>query len=188
MENISDATIGERVRHLRRARGLTLDALAAMSGVSRAMISRIERGQASPTAALLGRLCAAFGITLAGFFAIGGAHASPLLRRAEQPVWTDPATGYVRRNVAPRPAGSSIDLVEVVFPAGRTVHFDRPWSGRSIEQVVWMLEGVIALTMESQTWHLGPGDSLHLRLDAPTLFHNPGPDPARYALALSGGT
>ena len=62
MENESDpleSAIGERLRQLRIARNQTLDDLAGASGVSRAMISRIERGEASPTAQLLSRLCAA---------------------------------------------------------------------------------------------------------------------------------
>ncbi len=54
---------------MRTARGMTLDGLAAQSGVSRAMISRIERGEASPTAQLLARLCSALGTTLSRFFA-----------------------------------------------------------------------------------------------------------------------
>ena len=59
-----DATIAERLKGLRGLRALTLDELAGRSGVSRAMISRIERGEASPTAQLLSRLCAALDVTL----------------------------------------------------------------------------------------------------------------------------
>ncbi len=184
METIGDAAIASRVRELRKARGMTLDGLSEVSGVSRAMISRIERGEASPTAALLGRLCAALGATLAGFFSTDATRTSPLLRRADQPVWTDPATGYVRRNVAPRPPGSGIDLVEVVFPAGRTVHFETPWIGRPIGQVVWVLEGTMELTSVPDTWTLGPGDSLYMRLDALITFRNTGPEPARYAVVI----
>lgn len=103
MEERGVCALGSRLKALRRARGLTLDALAAGSGVSRAMISRVERGEASPTAALLGRLCATLGVSLSGFFALDGPSgaASPLSRRGDQPVWRDPATGYRRRNVSP---------------------------------------------------------------------------------------
>ncbi len=79
MENINehlDNAIGENLRRLRLARGMTLDALGDASGVSRAMISRIERGETSPTAQLLARICAALGTSLSAFFA--DAEAPPL--------------------------------------------------------------------------------------------------------------
>jgi transcriptional regulator with XRE-family HTH domain len=180
-----DASVADRLRTLRSARGLTLDELAHRSGVSRAMISRIERGEASPTAALLGRVCAALGLSLARFFAAGGDEASPVARAAEQPVWRDPASGYVRRNVAPRPPGSTIDIVEVTFPPGERVHFENPWMARPVEQVVWVLDGVLDLTTGGETHRLETGDSLHMRLDSPNSFHNPGPGPVRYAVVLA---
>jgi transcriptional regulator with XRE-family HTH domain len=178
---------GRRLKDFRQRRGLTLDALAEASGVSRAMISRIERGEASPTAALLGRLCAALGVSMSGFFAAEDrtAPASPLSRRAAQPVWRDPATGYVRRNVSPRLPGSALEIVDVTFPAGERVSFDNPWSSRPTEQIVWVLEGTIELTVGDETHRLGPGDSLHMRLDRPVAYHNPGPTPARYAVVLA---
>lgn len=184
MENV-DPTIPARLKALRAARGLTLDELAHRAGVSRAMISRIERGEASPTAALLGRICAALGLSLARFFAAEGEDASPVARAVDQPVWRDPASGYVRRNVAPRPPGSTLDIVEVTFPPGERVHFENPWAARPIEQVVWVLDGVLELTTGGETHRLETGDSLHMRLDSPTSFHNPGPGPVRYAVVLA---
>src|SRR2546423_4925425 len=117
--------IAERLRSLRGERGYTLDALAERSGVSRSMISLIERGQSSPTAAVLDKLAAGLTVTLATLFEDEprAAPPSPLARTADQPVWTDPASGYVRRNVSP-PARSPIQLVDVVFPAGQRVAYD----------------------------------------------------------------
>jgi transcriptional regulator with XRE-family HTH domain len=181
----ADIAIADRLRELRSAHGLTLDELAHRSGVSRAMISRIERGEASPTAALLGRICAALGMSLARFFASGGEDTSPVARAADQPVWRDPASGYVRRNVAPRTPGSTIDIVEVTFPPGERVHFENTWAARPIEQVVWVLDGVLELVTGGDTYRLETGDSLHMRLDSPTSFHNPGPGPVRYAVVLA---
>src|SRR5436305_735088 len=70
--NDPTAPLAARIALEREARGWSLAALAAKSGVSKAMISKIERGEASPTATLLGRLSGAFGLTL-----------STLLARAE---------------------------------------------------------------------------------------------------------
>src|SRR6266478_9007342 len=67
----SDLTlaIARRLRAEREARGWTIADLAALSGVSKAMISKIERAEASPTAMLLGRLSGAFGLTLSRLLA-----------------------------------------------------------------------------------------------------------------------
>src|SRR5215813_14086304 len=97
--------IASRVRGLRAEQGLSLDALASKSGVSRSMISLIERGESSPTAVVLEKLAAGLGVMLASLFdapaAAGPASRSPVARRDEQPQWRDPASGYLRRNVSP---------------------------------------------------------------------------------------
>ena len=96
--------IAERVRELRAARRLSLDALATDSGVSRSMISLIERGESSPTAVLLEKLASGLGVTLASLSdtlpAATGGRNEPLVRRKDQPQWQDPASGYRRRNVS----------------------------------------------------------------------------------------
>src|SRR5215510_3041288 len=97
--------IAERVRELRARQGLSLDALAAKSGVSRSMISVIERGESSPTAVVLAKLAAGLGVSLPWLFDVPVApdHAAggPVSRRGQQPEWQDPASGYVRRSVSP---------------------------------------------------------------------------------------
>jgi transcriptional regulator with XRE-family HTH domain len=177
--------IGRRLHELRSAAGLSLDALAQKSGVSRSNISLIERGQSSPTAVVLDKLSSA--LSVASMFEAGppAAAPSPLARVAEQPVWDDPASGYRRRNVSP--AGvSPLQLVDVVFPAGQRVSFETSERDADIHQLVWMIDGVMQIGHGSEHWELNPGDCLAMRLDAPIRFHNPGAKPARYLVALTG--
>src|SRR5947209_18270610 len=100
-----NARIADRVRELRAARGLSLDALATRSGVSRSMISVIERGESSPTAVVLEKLSVGLGVPLASLFDApaddAALPAGPVARRVDQPEWRDPASGYLRRNVSP---------------------------------------------------------------------------------------
>src|SRR3954452_15484614 len=95
--------IADRVRELRATRGLSLDALATRSGVSRSMISVIERGESSPTAVVHERLSVGRGVPLAQLFEAPASDdalpAGPVARRVDQPEWRDPASGYLRRNV-----------------------------------------------------------------------------------------
>lgn len=178
--------LARRLKSLREARGWSLDALAARSGVSRSNISLIERGQSSPTASVLDKLSAGLGVTLASLFeepAAAGAPASPLARVAEQAVWTDPASGYLRRNVSPA-VRSPIQLVDVRFPAGQRVAYEAAAREEEVHQQVWMIDGTMKLTVGDTTWRLEAGDCLAMTLDAPIVFHNPGTREARYLVAL----
>ena len=178
--------IASRVRELRDAQGFSLDTLAERSGVSRSTISLIERGQSSPTATVLDKLATALAVTLASLFedsATPAAVSSPMARAAEQPVWTDPTSGYVRRNLSPA-ARSPIQLVEVRFPPGQQVAYDTSARDAEIHQQVWMIEGVMEMTVGEAHWRLQTGDCLTMRLDCPIVFRNPTREPARYLVAL----
>ncbi|MCC2956037.1 XRE family transcriptional regulator [Massilia sp. IC2-477] len=178
--------IARRVKALREEADLSLAALAELSGVSRSNISLIERGESSPTATVLDKLASALGVTLASLFEQGnGTEASPLSRAADQPVWTDPVTGYTRRNLSP-PLRSPIQLVEVVFPAGQRIAFDTSTQG--VEQQVWMIEGTMEITAGDEGWQLAAGDCLAMRLDRPVSFQNTGARPARYLVVLATQT
>lgn len=179
--------IGARLNALRAERGLTLDQLAEQSGVSRAMISRVERGEASPTAALLARLCSALGVSLSVFFATGGPEVSPLARRADQSVWRDPESGYLRRVVSPGGTGSRVDVVEVEFPAGAEVRFPGQQASRSQSQHVWLFEGEMELSVGEAVHRLTAGDCLFMNVGDVHGFRNPTDKAARYAVIIDLG-
>ena len=176
-----DNTISARIRGERASRRWSLDDLAERAGVSKAMISKIERGETSPTAALLGRLSAAFGITLSAFFAGQDQHRGPM-RRADQPVWRDPATGYIRRQVAASPT-IPVEMTEVELPAGAAVSFPAA-SYSFMSQIVWVLAGHLTFVEGSTTHDLGPGDSLELGPPADCTFRNDGAGACRYLVVV----
>ena len=183
-----DAAIALRLKSLRTAHGLTLEELAERSGVSRAMISRIERAEASPTAALLARLSEALGLSLSAFFADQDeAEPSPLSRRADQKLWRDPLTGYVRRSVSPPGMPSRVDIVEVEFPARARVSFPPRDESRVMTQHVWLFEGVLDMVIGETVHRLQPGDCLYMHIGDAFDFHNPSDKPARYAVVLDRG-
>lgn len=188
MERMSDLELdqrlGARLKATRLRLNLTLDGLAERAGVSRAMISRVERGESSPTAALLDRLCTGLGIFLSALFH-EERQAGPLLRRADQPVWTDPGSGYIRRNVTPPGTGSRVEIVEVEMPPGARVLLDASRTARRLDQQVWVLAGEMVVTLDDAEHRLATGDCLHMLLDGPIAYHNPGETPARYAVVLT---
>ena len=188
-----NARIAARVRELRTGRGLSLDALATTSGVSRSMISLVERGESSPTAVLLEKLAAALDVTLASLFDAppsAGPQPGPLARRADQPQWRDPGSGYVRRNVSPPGAPQPVRIVEVSFPAGARVAFDNARDVRDtpLHQQVWVVQGTMDVTVGDDRHRLRDGDCLAMQVDRPIVFHNPTRKAARYAVVIESET
>src|SRR5207237_4810512 len=121
MDTIVDdlgARLAQRLRLERDSRGWSLADLAERSGVSKATISKIERAEVSPTAVVLVRLASAFDLTLAGLMLRAEGQGDRLSRAAEQPVWRDPETGYLRTQVFNRP-DHPIEIIKVDMPANQ---------------------------------------------------------------------
>jgi transcriptional regulator with XRE-family HTH domain len=177
------ASLAAAVKAARAERRLSTAQLAEASGVSRAMIGKIERGDSQPTAALLARLAAALGLTLSELVARAEGDGGRLLRAADQPTWTDPETGYARRAVSPA-AGRPLELIEVVLPAGAVVELPAA-SYELIHQQIWVLDGRLDFREGATLHELATGDCLQLGPPAPCAFINPGPEPVRYLVALT---
>jgi transcriptional regulator with XRE-family HTH domain len=180
--------IARRVRDLRAQRGLSLDELAAHCGVSRSMISLIERGESSPTAVVLEKLATGLSVALASLFEAPEAAPNPVSRMAEQLSWRDPQSGYVRRNVSPSGFDSPVQIVEVAFPAGARVAYETAARTPRVHQQVWVFEGTIEVALGPATHRLGVGDCLAMVLDQPITYHNPTAKRARYAVVIATET
>ena len=185
MDTIGDSTealLAQRIHLERDLRNWSLADLAERSSVSKAMISKIEREEVSPTAAILGRLAAAFEMTLAGLLL--KAEGIPRLSRATvQKTWRDPATGYVRKQVFSRP-DHPLELVEVELPPGQKVSFPA-WSYAHIRQIVWVRKGQLVITEGDNRNELNPGDCLGFGPPSAVSFINEGRHPCSYVVALA---
>ncbi|SPS02165.1 Conserved hypothetical protein [Cupriavidus taiwanensis] len=174
--------ISARVRIERESRGWSMGELAERAGVSKAMISKIERGEASPTATVLGRLSGAFGLQLSMLLALAEQFGNRLCRAADQQVWTDPETGYTRRAVSPR-NGGMLELVEIMLPAN--VRISYPSSAFIFQhQQIWVQQGTLVFEEGQLVHELEVGDCLQLGPPAPCTFINPGNNPCIYLVAL----
>ena len=183
MMDINDR-IATRVRQIRAERGLSLEALSESAGVSRSMISLIERGESSPTAVVLEKLATGLGVPLASLFDAPAAPADPMSRRKDQVEWRDPASGYVRRNVSPAGFPSPLQIVEVVFPAGGRVAYEAGPRPGSAHQQIWVLQGALEVTLDTTRYDLGAGDCLAMVLGQPIIFRNRTAKPVRYAVII----
>jgi quercetin dioxygenase-like cupin family protein len=164
------------------------------------MISKIERGESSPTAVVLGKLSAALELSVSELLAPeatadpdgagrgpgpdgGQAPRGGVVRQAgEIPEWHDPDTGYVRRQVStPRfPAA----VTEVILPPGARVPYPAG-AYAFIAQLVWVLEGRLTLTDGPAVHDLAAGDTFELGEPRAREFRNDGPDGCRYVVVVT---
>jgi len=183
-ENV-DTRIAGRVRGLRAELHMTLEALAAKSGVSRSMISLVERGESSPTAVVLEKIATGLNVSLATLFEESGGPVSPISRRGDRTPWRDPQSGYVRRNISPANFPSPLQIVEVDLPAGAHVAYESGAREVSIHQQIWVQAGKVEVTVGNVTYRLSEGDCLAMRLNEPTAFYNRSRRAARYIVVLA---
>jgi transcriptional regulator with XRE-family HTH domain len=181
-DNTSDL-IARRLRLERDSRDWSLANLAERSGVSKATISKIERAEVSPTAAVLVRLAAAFDLTLAGLMLRAESQGGRLSRASQQPIWRDPETGYLRRQVFNRP-DHPIEIIRVELPAGQHVVLPASSYAR-IRQAVWVQEGSLVITEAGERHTLGTGDCLGFGSPSEVTFANETTTPCVYVVVLA---
>ena len=177
--------IARRVRILRAERALSLEVLSEQCGVSRAMLSLIERGECSPTAILLERVAGGLGVSLSTLFVDTAAPSSPLSHARDRRSWKDPLSGYLRRNISPANFRSPIQIVEVELPAGASVAYEGGAKKTNLHQQILLRKGRIEIAIGDHTYTLTEDDCLAMQLDLPVAFRNPTKRPARYYVIIA---
>jgi transcriptional regulator with XRE-family HTH domain len=181
-----DEIIAGRLQALRKGKGLSLEQLAALSEVSKAMISKIERQESSPSATVLGRLAAGLGISVTQLLSEENAEAKNLRRLKQQEIWRDPNIGYLRRQVLPPEPSSGLELIEITLPAGARVSYPS-WGNRAYRQRLWLIEGQLAIDYGESRYELATGDVLTFGVDLAVTFDNVGSEACRYLLVINQG-
>jgi transcriptional regulator with XRE-family HTH domain len=179
----AEARIARQIRLEREARNWSLAELAEQSGVAKASISKIERGEVSPSAVILLRLATAFGLTLAGLLLRAEGEKPRLSRAADQPLWRDPDTGYVRKQIFLR-TDHPLELVQVEMPPGKRVAMPAA-SYTHIRQILWVQSGILAVSEGGETHILHAGDCLGFGPPSDVVLANETARPCHYIIALA---
>jgi transcriptional regulator with XRE-family HTH domain len=162
--------IGERLRILRRTRGISVRTLAAKSSFSASFISQIENGQASPSIASLERIAEVLGITLVGFFSPEPANSARIVRAGDRQELTSSWSRGKIESLGQTEGPSRLEVVLITLsPGGRSG--SRQHTNKR-EQFVMIIEGMITLLLESETYKLKRGDAVSLNRDTPHLWEN----------------
>jgi transcriptional regulator with XRE-family HTH domain len=163
------ATLADHLKTLREAGGLTLAAVAESSGVSRATLSRVEDGETSPTAETLGRLANVYALPISRLLAPLELDYQPVMKRDDQPVWSDTQHAFVRRSVSPSNRQLSVELIECELGPNQTIRYPAP-ALPGQERHLYVLSGRLEVSVEGQPHSLMSGDCLRYVLFGETVF------------------
>lgn len=169
--------IAGRLRSLRRARGWSLDRTAAETGVSKAMLGQIERGESSPTVSTLWKIASGFAVSFSSLFASPGTDGDDA--PAGQARWGRDAVGMQARVLFPFDPLLGFEMFEIEL-APEAVSASSPHASGVVEHIV-VLEGVLGLTLEGgEERRLAPGDGLRFHADRHHVMRNLGEGTLRF--------
>jgi transcriptional regulator with XRE-family HTH domain len=180
---VSAGRLGERVRELRRGRGLTLEEFAGRSGVSRAMISKVERGEKNPTLVVAAKLAEGLGITLSEFVGTEERREVVVIPRERRMVMRDPETGFERQLLSPSFGGRGVEFIRNDVPEESTSG-EFPPHRRGVEEYVAVEKGRLRAVIEGEEYLLEEGDALYFEADVSHRFDNVGDSECSYYLVI----
>lgn len=187
MESASEANfdqqIAARLSALRMERGWSLDDLAQKSTVSRSTLSRLENAEVSPTAHVLGKLCAAYGMPMSRLMRLVEDTSAPVVRAEAQMLWVDPGTGFRRRSVSPPTQALAGEVLACEIPAATRIAYELP-PRPGLEHHLVMLRGALTVTIDGQAHALKTGDCLRYALFGASAFETSPDMGATYFLFL----
>ncbi len=160
--------LGETLRHARRERGMTVEALAAAAGVSTGSISQLERGQGNPAFLTLRRLAEALGLPVVHFVQ-GPPTTGMVVRASERKRLHLPDTDLVYELLTPSLQGR-LEVLRTSIPPG--------WSNESKpfvhegEECVHLLSGRLEVVVGTGCFGLGEGDSITYDATRPHWYRN----------------
>ena len=160
------------LREARKARGLSLDAVAKLSGVSRSMVSQIERAESSPTVATLWNLTQALQVDFAGLLEGRPAPGIQVVRAEAAPIIGGRGRDLVIRILSPAEAVGEHEVYDLAFgPAGELV--SDPHSPGCRESLT-VIAGHMRVVSGEEENRLGPGDTARYPADRPHEIHAEG--------------
>ena len=188
IEAIYGERLGARVKELRRRRGLTLEDLAERAGVSRAMISKVERGEKNPTLVVAAKVAEGLGVTIAELLGVKERREIVVIPRERRMTMRDPESGFERQLLSPTFGGRGVEFVRNVVPYGSTSG-EVPPHRRGVEEYVVVEKGSLRTFVGDEEYLLEPGDALYFEADVSHRFDNAGDGECSYYLVIvSKGT
>ena len=164
--------VGTNLRRLRTRRGLSLERLAHLSGVSRAMLGQIELGQSAPTINVLWKIARALEVTFSALISSRSGGGAAVMRASESKILTSKDRSFSSRALFPFDGPRRVEFYELRLTAGGVEEADPHPPGTGENLVV--TQGTVEIDVSGQTHRLETGDAILFEADTPHNYRNPG--------------
>lgn len=161
---------GRNLRRLRTRRGYSLDRLAKVSGVSRAMLGQIETDKSSPTLNILAKIAAALEVSCGSLIVEDEEPTTALLTRAASKTLSSSDGKFETRALFPYDGDRTVEFYELCIAPHHSERAEAHRDG-TVENLV-VAEGTVEVVVDKQTYVLGEGDALVFEADVPHIYRN----------------
>ncbi len=175
--------VGSRIKARRKALGLTQGQLAKRAGVSRAMLSDIEREVKNPTIRILSQVAGGLECTLSSLIEEKQPQKLQVIRKDERHVLIDPASGAKRHVLSPMAAEEGTDILYYELAPNTTLGTIPPRFSETLIHLTVVI-GSLHCKIEKETVALGQGDSITFYGDCTRRFSNFGPEPCHFFMVV----
>ncbi|HEX4336654.1 MAG TPA: XRE family transcriptional regulator [Polyangiaceae bacterium] len=163
-------TVAESLKKLRKNRQMSLDQLAATSGVSRAALSQIEGARTNPTLSVLWKIAVGLGVPFQSLLGTSDGNPTRVLRAGDAQVLRSADGRMESRLLSPAGASQNVDVYELKFsPKG--ILLSEPHASGTTETLI-VLTGALRVSVGEETHELAPGDSIFFHADVPHAYES----------------
>lgn len=175
--------VGENLRRFRTRRGLSLDRLSKISGVSRAMLGQIELGRSAPTINVLWKITQCLDLPFSALVSHQPAAAVTLLRKEDAKYLLSRDGRFSSRALFPYDGARRVEFYELRL-GGRSSAASDPHAPGTTENLV-VTQGILELNLDGRYHRLERGDAILFEADCPHSYHNPSPEEGLYYLVMT---
>jgi transcriptional regulator with XRE-family HTH domain len=176
-------TVGANLRRLRSKHGLSLDALARVSGVSRAMLGQIELQQSTPTINVLWKIARALNVPFSALITQPSTARAKLLNASRAKVLASRDGKFTSRALFPFDEPRRVEFYELRL-AARSVEEAEPHPPGTVENLV-VTNGALEIRVGDERHLLATGDAIQFQADIPHEYRNPGDGEALIYLVMT---
>lgn len=178
--------LGARIRELRQAQGMTLEALAEKSGVSRAMISKVERGDNNPTLVVAVRLASGLGVGLTDLLAKRRPRQARVhLPPSAQPTFRDAQNGVVRQLLSPAFEAHGLEFIRLTLPPQASTG-ELPGHAQGLGKSLAVEKGTLRIDFPDGSATVAAEEAFYFESDVPHTFVNVGRGPCVFYVVKVG--
>lgn len=178
------ADLGPRIRRLRQDQGLTLEDLAIRSGVSRAMLSKVERSEKSPSLSIAVGIAGGLNVSLSALLGSQPDWAKVrIARRGERITYVDPDTGFERSVLSPAHDATGVEILLHVIPPGKSSGVLPPYAVPTDKYII-VQAGELTVQIGDESYLVQAGDTFHFELSKPYILLNAGKTECQYYVIM----